>query len=82
LTKAIIIRDKYGESDYWPFYEFNRAHCRIQVNLQENQIVFPNSVIVSDIKKAWKAQGMKKYLNNDQVIQKWLEANSFQLENL
>jgi len=68
LTKAIEIRDRVRPGKVWPYYEFNRAICRIDLHR-------PVSDIEPDLRKAYGEGYFREIIDKDKDIKKWLTAN-------
>jgi len=84
LTRAIEIRDSLKENG-WLIYEFNRAICRInqddgflngKASTTENK-----DKILSDLRAAAKSE-LKKRIQNDISIEKWMTLNQITSKDL
>ncbi len=78
LTTAIAIRDRVSPGRILPFYEFNRAVCRIRLGATFEQRVGARAVdeITSDLREAYAHSYFRKIIDDDKEIQKWLADKS------
>jgi hypothetical protein len=80
LTRAIELRDEGGEQGY-PYYEFNRALCRIMQDQQflRQQPSSPETreAIVADLRVA-AAGGWRRAVFTDPTTKAWLDGNGIQ----
>jgi hypothetical protein len=76
LTTAIAIRDRVSPGKILPFYEFNRAVCRIRLGATFEQRVGDRAVdeITSDLREAYAHSYFRKIIDEDRdnVIKPWL----------
>ena len=82
LTKAIDIRGdwkKYG----WLFYEFNRAYCRIMQDSAFKKKQPSDKAMTKDIrndlKTASNAEYIRYIIENDPVVQEWIQINKIRI---
>lgn len=85
ITRAIELRgDWHGQG--WLFYEFNRALCRIALDV-EFLADKPSSperrlAILADLREATHDRHVRKVLVGDQTVQKWLKLNGLGASDL
>lgn len=84
LSTAIQIRESWKQHG-WLFYEFNRAICRIMLDesfaKDESSTPDAQSVIVADIRAAWKSE-LKKLILQDTTISRWMKTNNINQKDL
>jgi hypothetical protein len=70
LTAAIEIRDRVDGGRIWPYYEFNRAICRIKLNR-------PVEDIKADLRKAYEVPYFRELIDQkSDEIKNWKVANN------
>ena len=78
FSKAINLRGPWQEHG-WLFYEFNRAICKINLDdayrLGKKSDDSTTQAILTDLKSATAARGMRDVILGESAISKWLEIN-------
>ena len=74
LTKAIEIRNQSPERHWWQFYEFNRAVCRIALEMASGRGETPESrqAVLDDLRAAAKDQWVMDVIEKDAATSTWL----------
>jgi len=85
LNRAISIRDKGEDRDWYPFYEFNRAICAIGLDNRENpdrpSDEEKRQAIIEDLEVAAPHLHMPKIVR-EKAVRTWLERNSLEPSEL
>jgi len=79
LTTAINLSNRSGDPHGWPFYEFNRAMCKIMLDarMAQNEPSDPKlrEEILEDLRRAARGGAPREAIQNEESIKDWMSLN-------
>ncbi len=83
LNTAIRIRGD-SKTHGWLYYEFNRAICRINLELLKGTTGLSpyHDQIIADLKEVYSKSELQKLIEEDQTIMAWMNRNNVKLDDL